>query len=216
MHAIILFIKVLTMNLIELEVVEIHNSQMPTEAYALVLKKKGAELYIPIVIGLSEARGIVLELNKMKSRRPTPHDLFVSLATVCKATLNHIVIYRYEEGVYYANLILSLQNDEQSTPVTIDSRTSDAVTLALKYQVPIFIEQSIFEQNVMDYSYSNEEIEEEDFMNNPKDLEEYDNYIDRKIKEMTNDELQTLLEGSVESEDFELASKIHEEIERRK
>lgn len=197
---------------IELEVADIRNSQTQSEAYALLLRKKESDDYLPVIIGLSEARAIVLEINKIPPRRPSTHDLFVKLAAICQCTLQEVFIYKYEEGVFFANLNLTNELGEE---IVMDARTSDAVTLALKLNKPIFIEEEIFREHCfhIEPDHSRLSVEEE---SNDDGIEEDDQYIDQKIKEMSQQELEQLLAGAVESEDFELASKIHDEMERRK
>ena len=197
---------------IELEVADIRNSQTQSEAYALLLRKKGSDDYLPVIIGLSEARAIVLEINKIPPRRPSTHDLFVQLTDVCNCNLQEVFIYKYEEGVFYANLILI---NELGEKIVLDARTSDAVTLALKLNKPIFIEEEIFLDHSFHIEPDNSTLSVDDDTADD-DPEEEDQYIEQKIKEMSQAELEKLLAGAVESEEFELASKIHDEMERRK
>ena len=197
---------------IELEVADIRNSQTQSEAYALLLRKKESNDFLPIIIGLSEARAIILEINKIPPRRPSTHDLFVQLAGVCNCTLQDVFIYKYEEGVFFANINLI---NEIGKEIILDARTSDAVTLALKQNKPIFIEEDIFIEHCfhIEPEETNLSIDDDSADDGP---EEDDQYIDQKIREMSQAELEKLLAGAVESEDFELASKIHDEMERRK
>ena len=197
---------------IELEVADIRNSQTQSEAYALLLRKKESNDFLPIIIGLSEARAIILEINKIPPRRPSTHDLFVQLAGVCNCTLQDVFIYKYEEGVFFANINLI---NEIGKEIILDARTSDAVTLALKQNKPIFIEEEIFIEHSfhIEPEDTNLSIDDDSTDDGP---EEDDQYIDQKIREMSQAELEKLLAGAVESEDFELASKIHDEMERRK
>jgi Uncharacterized conserved protein len=87
--------------MIELTVSDIRNAQPPSEAYALILKEKQGERQLPILIGMSEARAIVLEMNKMRPRRPTPHDLLLQLSEQCKVYAGYVVIRDFSEGVFY-------------------------------------------------------------------------------------------------------------------
>jgi hypothetical protein len=106
-----------------------------------------------------------------------------------------------------------MQNQEGNS-FEIDARTSDAVTLALKFSAPIFIEESIFETVGLAPSASKNDLpfdKEEEV----GEVEEYDKFIKQKLEEMTVPELEDLLTGAIESEDYELASKIHEELNRR-
>lgn len=205
--------------MIEFTVSDINNAQAPSEAYALILKEKEGERLLPILIGMNEARAIVLEMNKMKPKRPTPHDLFLRLSEVCKVYAGYVVIHKFEEGVFYADIHFRRENGEV---FTIDSRTSDAVVLALKCSIPIYVEEEVLEAYFSDeeslevLSSDLEEEQEADDLEMDLSDENYDKYISTKLEEMSLDELQNLLDGAVECEDFEMASKIHDEIERRK
>ncbi|MBP5662802.1 MAG: bifunctional nuclease family protein [Bacteroidales bacterium] len=205
--------------MIEFIVSDINNAQAPSEAYALILKEKEGERLLPILIGMNEARAIVLEMNKMKPKRPTPHDLFLRLSEVCKVYAGYVVIHKFEEGVFYADIHFRRENGEV---FTIDSRTSDAVVLALKCNIPVYVEEEVLEayfsdaENLEELSSDTEEEQEADDLEMDLSDENYDKYLSTKLEEMSLEELQNLLDGAVECEDFEMASKIHEEIERRK
>lgn len=205
--------------MIEFIVSDIRNAQAPSEAYALILKEKEGERMLPILIGMNEARSIVLEMNKMIPKRPTPHDLFLSLAEQCKVYAGYIVIHKFEEGVFYADIHFRKENGEV---FTIDSRTSDAVVVALKCHIPVYVEEEVLEAYFSDkeslemLSSDMEEEQEADDLEMDLSDDNYDKYISTKLEEMSLEELQNLLDGAVECEDFEMASKIHDEIERRK
>ena len=205
--------------MIEFIVSDIRNAQAPSEAYALILKEKEGDRMLPILIGMNEARAIVLEMNKMKPKRPTPHDLFLRLSEVCKVYAGYVVIHKFEEGVFYADIHFRRENGEV---FTIDSRTSDAVVLALKCNIPVYVEEEVLEayfsdaENLEELSSDTEEEQEADDLEMDLSDENYDKYLSTKLEEMSLEELQNLLDGAVECEDFEMASKIHEEIERRK
>ncbi len=196
---------------IELEIVDVQNSQTPNDAYVLILKEKMGERVIPIIIGLSEAKTIVLVLNKISSRRPTTHELFKNLVDALDYKVSKVQIEKFEEGIYYSNVFLTNGTETKN----LDARTSDAVAIALLSQASLFIEISVLEEVSIIPSQitSNESTDDDDEL---MENEEYDLFIDHKIKEMTDEELETLLQGAIESEDFELASKIHDEMERRK
>lgn len=208
--------------MIELVVSDIRNAQPPSEAYALILKEKEGERQLPILIGMSEARAIVLEMNKMRPKRPTPHDLFLQLSEQCRVYPGYVLIHKFEEGVFYADIHFRKENGEV---FTIDSRTSDAVVIALKTHIPIYIQEEVIDaylsdtENLVDISDEQAEEDDEELADELEmDLsdENYDKYISTKLEEMSLEELQNLLDGAVECEDFEMASKIHDEIERRK
>jgi len=199
------------MEYIELEVVDVEASQTPSEAFALIVREKEGEREMTIVIGLHEARTLVLLINKIQTRRPGTHELFKSFLQQTEYQLNKVSIYHYSEGVFYAHILLEkdLQNFE------LDARTSDAIAIAMLMNAPVLIKKDIFEKLAM--LPRKEKTKIEDF--NPDiDLqpEELELYIENKLQEMPLEELQRLLQGAIDSEDFELASKIHDEINNRK
>lgn len=206
------------MEKIELLVADIHAASHPSEAFSLILKKKDGVAYVPIIIGMSEARAILVELNHSPTHRPLTHELFVSLANNFNCRLKEVNITHYESGVYYAQMLM--QNQDEDT-FDIDARPSDAIAIALKYQVPIFMSTSIFEENSVtpheeeDNEFSPQEYcELSDFLSEDE-KNATDDYINDKLKEMMIEELQALLDGAIENEDYELADKIQQEINRR-
>jgi bifunctional DNase/RNase len=199
------------MEYIELEAIDIESSPTPSEAFALIMKEKEGEREITIVIGLQEARTLVLLIHNIQTRRPGTHELFKNFMQQTGYDLIRVSIYHYEEGVFYAHLVLEkdLENFE------LDARTSDAVAIALLMNAPIFIRKDIFEKLAVIPPKA--EKKPEDF-NPDMDLqpEELELYIANKLQEMPDEELVRLLQGAIDSEDFELASKIHDEINSRK
>lgn len=202
--------------MIELVFFEVQNVQTPSEAFSLTLKERKGERLLTMMIGLNEARAIVLERNKIQPKRPSTHDLFSQLIQATHLTPEDVEICNYEEGIFFANINFHRENADK---VIIDSRTSDAVVLALKWNIPIFIEDVVFEKYLAENQIDNRSIQEQssisfsaNWMEDAKD----DEYILAKLKEMSSEELEELLQGAVECEDFEMASKIHEEMEKRK
>ncbi len=200
---------------IELSVVDIHAAQHPSEAFSLILKEKEGDRYVPIIIGMSEARAILVELNQSHTQRPLTHELFVSLCDNVNCRLTEVDIVHYENGVYFADMQMIRPDN---TVFTIDARPSDAIALALKADVPFYMNSEIFNDNCLTDLNEDEEVEEFNPADVLPDTQEIrpDAYIEQKLLEMSTQELQTLLDGAVESEDFELASKIQEELNRRK
>lgn len=201
---------------IELRVENIKNSENQSEAYGLILAEKEGNRVMPIMIGWSEARALVLAMNKVAPRRPTPHDLFVQLSKTCGCEMINMLIYKYEEGIFYSMLKMITP---EGNHFDIDSRTSDAVTLALLNRVPIYIEREIFE--MMSYLDPKQEFppdidsQLDSFATIEESPVSAEEYLLQQISEMSNTELEALLEGAIESEDFELASKIHDEKKKR-
>ncbi len=203
---------------IELQVADIHAAAQPSEAFSLILKEKEGERYVPIIIGMSEARAILVELNQSPTHRPLTHELFVSLADNFGCSLVQVDIVHYENGVYYTDMTMIR---EDKTLFHLDARPSDAIALALKFHAPFFMDADIFSANSMIDKKSEEEKSDEfnnlfDSLLNMEDTGDVtESFIEQKLREMSVDELQTLLEGAIESEDYELAEKIQQELDRR-
>lgn len=205
---------------IELQVADIHAAARPSEAFSLILKEKEGERYVPIIIGMSEARAILVELNQSPTHRPLTHELLVALADSFNCALVEVDIVHYENGVYYADMLMKRSDN---TLFHLDARPSDAISIALKFNAPFFMDQDIFLANCMEDITSEEEPTEKEYNElidafNPENEEEgaaIDSFIEQKLKEMTPDELRTLLDGAIDSEDYELAEKIQKELDRR-
>lgn len=208
------------MNKIELSVADIHAATQQSEAFYLILKEKEGSRYVPVIIGMSEARAILVELNQSPTHRPLTHELFISLADNFLCSLVEVNIVNYENGVYFADMLMKRDDD---SVFHVDARPSDAIAIALKSNAPFFMNADIFEKTCQtdDADEKGEIITSEynevaDLLSeNEDDILDTDTFIDQKLKEMSVDELQHLLEGAVENEDFELAGKIQKEIEKR-
>jgi len=199
------------MEYIELEVIDVESTQTPSEAFALIVREKAGDKEMTIVIGLQEARTLVLLINKIQTRRPGTHELFKNFIQHTEYKLNKVTIYHYDEGVFYAHLLL--QKDTEA--FELDARTSDAIAIAMLMNVSLLIRTDIFEKLAV--LPRKEKTKIEDFSPDV-DLqpEELELYIENKLQEMPLPELEQLLQGAIDSEDFELASKIHNEINLRK
>lgn len=198
------------MKYVELEVLDVESTPTPSEAFALIVREKEGEKEMTIVIGVQEARTLILLINKIQTRRPGTHELFKNFIQQANYQLSKVVISHYEEGVFYANLFL--KND--STKFELDARTSDAIAIALLMEVPIMIKADIFEKLAVLPQKEESKIED---LQPDMDLqpEELELYVENKLQEMPMEELEHLLQGAIDSEDFELASKIHDEINSR-
>ncbi len=204
------------MGMIKLNVLGISYSQTQSGAYALILTEENGERRIPIIVGGFEAQSIAIELEGLKPPRPLTHDLFLSFARVFGITVTEVVIYKLEEGVFYSQLLC----DNGMEKITLDARTSDAIALALRFKCPIYTTEEIITKAgiVLDFdketpSESGEEeepevVEPEKAAPTVTDPEE--------LKALSMDELKKMLEEAVTNENYERASKIRDEIQRRK
>lgn len=194
---------VFLMKKIKLKVVGLSYSETHSGAYALVLQEEEGSKRIPIIIGSFEAQAIAIQLEKLKPPRPLTHDLFVTFASVFNVDLLEVNIYKLEEGLFYANLVLQ-KDDEQ---IVLDSRTSDAIALALRFECPIYTTEEIIDKAGILLSFEEE-----------KDENASDERSDRKsiYSKYTIEELEELLQKAIENEDYEKASAIRDELAQRK
>ena len=129
------------MKRVKLKVMGISYSQTQSGAYALILIEDNGERRIPIIIGGFEAQAIVIKLENLDPPRPLTHDLFKKFADEFNISVVEVVVYKLEEGVFFSKLVCNNGEKEFS----IDSRTSDAVAIALRFECPIFILEEILE-----------------------------------------------------------------------
>ena len=203
------------MKLIQLTIKGISYSETQTGAYALILKEAEGDRRLPIIIGGFEAQSIAIALEKeLKPKRPLTHDLFKNFAERFNIYVKQVIIRKLVDGVFYSSLICERDKIEE----IIDARTSDAIAMALRFNAPIFVYDSILKQA----GFSSEKISKDD-----GDKSE-DNWIQSfveeqsKQKELPDDlkklslsKLKTLLNKLVNLEDYEKAVKIRDEISKR-
>jgi len=195
--------------LIRLKVIGISYSQTQSGAYALILAEEKGERRIPIIIGGFEAQAIVIKLENLEPPRPLTHDLFRSFALACGVTVEQVLINKLREGIFYSEIVCT----DGERRFSIDSRTSDAVALALRFECPIFIEPQILNEAGIVMSATSEEEEkkkpgEEPVKKSPAPPNEY--------SEFTVEELRGMLTEAVSREDYEQAAAIRDELTRRK
>jgi bifunctional DNase/RNase len=194
---------------IKLNILGLSYSQTQSGAYALVLAEEDGERRIPIIIGAVEAQSIAIKLEGLEPPRPLTHDLFLNFARAFKIDILEVVIYKLEEGIFYSELVC-LYNDEV---VRIDSRTSDAVSLALRFNCPIFTFEDIMEKAgiVLDFDDQDESQPSEE-----KDKKTSAKKAKSPLEDKPLEELNDLLNEAVAHENYEKASEIRDEIKRRK
>lgn len=127
---------------VKLKVMGITYSQIQNGAYALVLAEENGERRIPIIIGTAEAQSIAIRLEHLTPPRPMTHDLFASFAQGFGIRLREVFVYHYEEGVFSSELLF----DDGTRQIRIDSRTSDAIAIALRTQSPIYTTEKIINE----------------------------------------------------------------------
>lgn len=182
-------------------------SQSQTGAYALILGAPGDKRRLPIIIGGPEAQAIAMQLEKIIPTRPLTHDLFKRFAEHFQIKVLEVVINKFEEGIFYSLLVC----EHMGQVVEIDSRTSDAVALALRFNCPVYVYDSILQEAgiVMEDEPMGEDPEAEKVR--PKKKKPGGKYDDK-----SNEQLSEMLKTAVEKENYEEASLIRDELERRK
>lgn len=197
------------MDKIELEIVGLTYSQTQTGAYALILGELHGKRRLPIIIGNFEAHAIAVIIEQMTPSRPLTHDLFRSFAETFNINISEVIIYNLKEGIFYAKLVCS---DEQGHEYEIDARTSDAVALAVRFACPIYTFEFILSQSgvIFEESESEEQDEPEEITAPTKPL------VTVELNEVTLEDLNDQLNKALENEDYEKASRLRDEINKRK
>lgn len=194
------------MKRVKLKVMGISYSQTQSGAYALILIEENGDRRIPIIIGGFEAQAIVIKLENLDPPRPLTHDLFKKFADEFNISVIEVMIYKLEEGVFFSKLVCNNGEKEYS----IDSRTSDAVALALRFGCPIYITEEILNKAGITVNPTDSEIssvnEVESFFE--PDKTKYDTYSD--------EELYKMIDEAIKTEDYERAASLRDEIDKRK
>ena len=195
------------MQKIKLEITGIAYSQTQSGSYVLTLLEVAGKRKLPIVIGGFEAQAIAVELEKMVPSRPLTHDLFKSFCKSFGVNVKEVLIYKFHEGVFHSKLIC--EKDGQQSE--IDSRTSDAIAIGVRFNAPIFTLGKILDEvggaeNANEDTFDFEDEDEDDPIFSA---------VGNEWKDVDLDELSNQLTEAIENEDYELASKIRDEIKRR-
>jgi bifunctional DNase/RNase len=196
------------MKKIELEIVALSHSITQTHSYAVVLGEVNGLRRLPIVIGGFEAQAIAVALEKMQPSRPLTHDLMKNFMTAFNVDLHEIIISDLQEGIFYSKLICSSDNDT----IEIDSRTSDALALAVRFSCPVFTYEHILESAgilMEDTSTTGKKKKATATVEESSDKKE-------DLKGMTLEDLNVLLNDVLEQEDYIRAIAIRDEINNRK
>lgn len=196
------------MKKIELEIVALSHSITQTHSYAVVLGEVNGLRRLPIVIGGFEAQAIAVALEKMQPSRPLTHDLMKNFMNAFAIDLHEIIICDLQEGIFYSKLVCSSEKDT----VEIDSRTSDALALAVRFGCPIFTYEHILESAGIMMEDSPEKKKKSELA----EVSGEEKTGNEDLKTMTVEELNTLLNDVLEHEDYIRAIAIRDEINSRK
>ncbi|MEN8957050.1 MAG: bifunctional nuclease family protein, partial [Flavobacteriales bacterium] len=200
------------MKKVELEIAGLSYSHTQSGAYALVFNEAKGTRRLPIIIGGTEAQAIAIELEGMTPSRPLTHDLFKSFAEEFQFTVEEIIIYNLIEGIFFSKLICK---NKDGNSVEIDSRTSDAVALAVRFKCPIFTYEFILSSAGI--------ILDEEEIEDGQEKEETDKAVELPIEiedtpaeaKMTMAQLEEELNNAIENEEYEKASKLRDIINKR-
>jgi len=198
------------MNLIQLLINGISYSQTQNGAYALILSEIEGERKLPIVIGTNEAQSIAIAIEKeIKPPRPLTHDLFKNFCVRFDIKIKQVIIHKLVEGVFYSSVICERDGIEE----IIDSRSSDAIALAIRFEAPIYTYENILEEAGVVIKIE-KEIDEKSLL---KELfsDENSETENNDLKVKTTKELEELLKIAVQNENYESAAKIRDEISNR-
>ena len=191
------------MKKIELEIVALSHSITQTHSYAVVLGEVNGLRRLPIVIGGFEAQAIAVALERMQPSRPLTHDLMKNFMMAFNVELHEIIINDLQEGIFYSKLVCSTDHDT----VEIDSRTSDAVALAVRFGCPIYTYDNILDSaGIL--------MEEDD--KKKKVVVSHSDTNSGDLKQLSVAELENLLNEVLEQEDYIKAASIRDEIKSRK
>jgi bifunctional DNase/RNase len=202
------------MKKVRLEIVGLSYSQTQSGAYALVLGESAGTRRLPIIIGGFEAQAIAIELEKMSPSRPLTHDLFKAFAETFDVKVSEVLIYNLVEGIFYAKLLCN----DGTRDVEIDARTSDAIALAVRFNCPIYTFEFILKSAgivlddetgaAMSATTESTAVSDISETTSPSDKEGY--------KAKSTEELKSMLQTALDEEQYEMASKIRDELNQRK
>ena len=172
-------------------------------AYLLLLKEKEGRRRMPIVIGGPEAQAIAVVLENMRPQRPFTHDTFKSVMDAFQLSLKEVLIYNLVDGIFYAKLICT----DGITEHEIDSRSSDAIAMAVRFNAPIFVYKFILDKASMPI----EPIDDEEEFHEEMDASEGTD----SLALLSAEDLMKKLNEALEIEDYEAASKYRDELNKR-
>ena len=199
------------MNFVQLDIAAIKQSDSQNNAYVLLLNETTGKRQLPIVIGWCEARSIAIALDGTEEPdRPLTHDLFKTMGEQFNITVQKIVIHTLIEGIFHSSF--HCKHKKTGEEVAIDARTSDAIAIAIRYRCPIFTYEHILSRAGIIFNSSRKQETEN------LDLEEEDNKMaePQSINTFSIKKLKKMLANAIEEEDYEKASEIRDELNKRK
>lgn len=191
------------MKKIELKVLGLTTGLSQANNFAVLLGEIEGNRQLPIVVGATDAQSIAIAFEHIQPRRPLTHDLLRSIITTLGAEVIEVVICKLDEGLFYSKVVIS----HDKGIVEVDSRTSDAIAVALRHECPIYCYQHILEQSSITVEHEIEEEPKHAKASQPKKKDDITDLSDKKLNEM--------LSHAIENEDYLLAANIRDELKRR-
>jgi len=198
------------MKKIELDIVALSHSVTQSHNYAVVLGEKDGSRRLPIVIGGFEAQAIAVAMERMTPNRPLTHDLFKNALETFDVVLQEVIINNLLDGIFYARLICMKGEEE----IEIDSRTSDALAMAVRFNCPIYTYEFILDAAGVILEDPDEEVGESAEVSSVKATTRV--ATGSALSQYSDDDLSKMLEEVLSDEDYERAAEIRDEIKRRK
>lgn len=199
---------------IRLYVLGLSYSQLQSGAYALVLAEENGRRRIPVVIGAAEAQSIAIALEGIRTPRPMTHELFVSFAHAFGVKMKEVFIYRFEDGVFSSEITFS----DGNRTVVIDSRTSDAIAIAMRTRTPIFTTEEILQATgfvIADEDIGEDSENAESVIDDS--VESHSDYhAEPRPENFTIEQLEQTLAELIDKEEYEEAERISEILRRKK
>jgi len=196
------------MNKVKLEVIAISQSQGQSGAYTVFLQDILSKKQLRIIIGAAEAQSIAFALENIKPPRPLTHDVFKNFCDSFSIKIIEVYITQLVDNVFYAKLICS---DEHKL-IDIDSRTSDAIAMALRFDCPIFTNELVLKTaNEIEFHITNEKTKKDETFNEEDSSKSKRN----EYEFFALEELEEMLQEAIDNEDYEKASRIRDEIKKR-
>lgn len=194
---------------IRLKVMGLSYSQIQAGAYALILAQVGGPYRIPVVIGAAEAQSIALKMESITPPRPMTHDIFVSFAHAFGVKLIEVFIYKFEDGIFSSEMTFT---DGERT-VTIDSRTSDAIAIAMRTGAPIFTTPDILDETGFEMEVKEEGERDDELL---PDTADDDCRNEPKLENYAIEELEKTLQKLIEREEYEEAARVAAILKRKR
>lgn len=191
---------------VKLSVLGFSFNQTQSGTYGLVLAEENGVRRLMVVVGTPEAQSIAFKLQNTSPPRPLTHDLFYSFMSEWGIVLQEVLIYKYDNGIFYSKLIFKQGGKE----VSIESRTSDAIGIALRSKSPIYTTEDIMQKLAIVFSEGEDDINNKEIISGNDSTEYMDSYA-----LLSEEELNSMLQEAIDNEDYELASVLRDEMDKR-